>query len=235
MEAKVSPREVAVNYILEKIKQKEFSEGDKLTNERALAEELGISRVSLREAICILGTMGILETRQGGGTYVCGYKPHMIGNIIQTYGLFDRSLIEEVFEARSLIEADAAKLAALNRTGEDLLHLEKALINHEMTLALYEQKKVDEKEMMRCDGEVHLGIAAASHNNFIVQMIETLRYVTAKQDYFSKENTINHNHFKESAIMHRKIFNAIENKEVDKAHQLMQEHISQVRSAIKNS
>nr|WP_302597978.1 FCD domain-containing protein [uncultured Cellulosilyticum sp.] len=233
MDTKMSSREIAVRYILDKIKQKEFKEGDKLTNERALSEELGISRVSLREAICTLGAMGILETRQGGGTYISGYKPQIIGKIIQTYGLFDRSLIEEVFEARSLIEADAARLAARNRTKEDLLHLEKALIHHEMTLVLYEQKKVDAKEMMKCDGEVHLGIAASSHNNFMVQMIESMRHVTETQDYFSEENTVNHNHFKESAIMHRKVFEAIERQEADEAYRLMAQHINEVRLAIK--
>ena len=60
--------------------------------------------------------------------------------------------------------------------------------------------------MMELDTEIHLGIAASSHNNFILEIVKSIRYVTLQQDYYSEQYTLDHEHFKRSSIMHREIF-----------------------------
>lgn len=70
MDLKQSARDLAIEYLLQEIKKGNLKAGDKLLNERKLSENLGISRVPLREAICTLSTLGILEAHQGDGTYV---------------------------------------------------------------------------------------------------------------------------------------------------------------------
>ena len=84
----------------------------------------------------------------------------LYANIIKKYGIFDRSMVDEVFEARSLFEADAARLAARNHTEDDLVKLEQALNKHEIALTDYYEGKLKDKDMMELDTEIHLGIAA---------------------------------------------------------------------------
>lgn len=232
LKTKQNTREMVMEYILTKIKNGELKSGDKLTNERELSEKLGVSRVPIREAICALSTIGILEARQGNGTYVSAYNPSVIGKMIQTYSLFNRSLIEEIFEARVILEADAARLAAMNRTEDDLQVMEAALQRHEETILLYYQKEVDVEVMMERDAEIHLGIAASSHNNFFLQIIDTIRYISSSRHIFSEKYTLNPDHFKESAVCHRKIYEAIRKQDGNAAYQMMHDHIMQVRGAL---
>ncbi len=123
-------------------------------------------------------------------------------------------MVDEVFEARSLFEADAAKLAAQNRTSQDLEHLQEALSEHENALSLYYEGKISSENMMTYDHNIHLGIAASTHNNFILQIIEAIRHVTLEHEFFLANNSHeNKQHFKESVIFHRDIVHAIEQKD----------------------
>lgn len=232
MDLKQSARDLAIEYLLQEIKKGNLKAGDKLLNERKLSENLGISRVPLREAICTLSTLGILEAHQGDGTYVSDSYSEIFSNIIKKYGIFDRSMVDEVFEARSLFEADAARLAARNHTEDDLVKLEQALKKHENALTDYYEGNLKDKDMMELDTEIHLGIAASSHNNFILEIVKSIRYVTLQQDYFSEQYTLDHEHFKRSSIMHREIFNSIKEKNEDLAYKKMQEHINEIRLAL---
>ena len=141
-------------------------------------------------------------------------------------------MVDEVFEARCLFEADAAKLAAQNRTFQDLNRLKEALIQHENALPLYYDGEISAEHMMEYDNEIHLGIAASTHNNFILQIIEAIRHVTLEQGFFTEQFTLNKLHFKESMVLHGEIVNAIESQNAEKAYQKMQEHIMQIRSAL---
>lgn len=232
MAQKQSARDLAIDYLLQEIRCENLRAGDKLLNERILSKKLGISRVPLREAICTLSTLGILEAHQGSGTYVSEHNSGVFSNIIKKYGIFHRSMAEEVFEARILFEADAARLAAENRTLADLDRLQESLEKHEKALPLYYEGQISADCMMEYDSEIHLGIAASTHNNFILQIVEAIRHVTMEQDFFSEHHTLNHQHFKESRILHREIAEAIERKDADQAYKKMQEHIRQVRSAL---
>lgn len=232
MEEKKSAREVAINYFLDEIKYGNLKPGDKILNERKLSEKLGISRIPLREAISTLSTLGILEAYQGNGTYVSVNSNGILASIIRKYGIFNRSMIDEVFEARILFEADAAMLAAKNRTDDNLRDLKEALSQHENALASYFEGKTTAKQMMEYDNKIHLAIAVCAHNNFILQITEAIRYVTMEHGFFNGEFTINREHFKQSATIHREIATAIEKQNSEEAYRKMQEHIKQISSAL---
>lgn len=232
MEEKKSAREIAISHFLDEIRCKNLKPGDKILNERKLSERLGISRIPLREAISTLSTLGILEARQGDGTYVSADSNGALGNIIKKYSLFNRSMIDEIFEARSLFEPDAAMLAAKNRTAEDLKKLKEALVQHENALELYLEEKITPEKMMEYDNKIHLCIALCANNNFIFQITEAIRYVTTEHGFFNGEFTIDKQHFKQSAILHREITEAIEKQDIQKAYKKMQEHINQISYAL---
>ena len=80
-----STSQLIVDKILEQIENGELVCGDKLPPEREMAEMYGVSRVPLREAICALSIMGIIESRQGGGNYITGFKPGVYQKIFHFF------------------------------------------------------------------------------------------------------------------------------------------------------
>lgn len=232
MKEKMNSRDIAINYLLEEIRCGNLAPGDKIMTERKLSEKLGISRVPIREAISTLSTVGILDARQGDGTFVKDYNLSALSDIVKTYSVLDPFIVEEVFEARTYFEADAAMLAAQNRYEEDIATLEEALREHEAALDEYYSGKITEEEMMQYDEGVHFAIASATHNHFMFQMIQITRDTTVKYQIFSKENTIDNNHFRESAVIHRKIVEAIIDNDSKRAYDLMRQHIINIKKAV---
>ena len=109
-----------IDHILGQIESGELKPGDKLLNERDFAEQLGISRVPLREAMCALTALGILTTRQGDGTFVNHFNEGMLGRILYIYTILDEISSGDLMELRIALEAGTAAAAAARRTDEDL-------------------------------------------------------------------------------------------------------------------
>lgn len=101
-----------------------LSRGDRLPSERDLAEQLGTSRASVKQALVVLEVQGLVETRHGGGTF-------LLQNELSTESveeLLDRQArLPHVMEARAGLECQLAELAAQRRTEDDLLEMEAAL------------------------------------------------------------------------------------------------------------
>ena len=107
--------EQAANQILDMILiEKRFQTGDKLPNEMELAQELGISRVTLREAIRILCTRGIVEIQRGRGTFVTSIEPTANFSSLENIPMSNRELLE----IRLMAEPPAAYYAAKRATPE---------------------------------------------------------------------------------------------------------------------
>lgn len=136
-----------------------FSIGDKLPNEIDLAGELGVSRSTLREAIKILTTNGILEIKRGKGTFVTA------NTVIDSGDLSDiASGLDDLFEMRLMFEPDCAFLAAQRATDEEIdiicyygNEIEKKILSGEDRT--YEEQKF------------HESIANATHNSFVKQFM----------------------------------------------------------------
>jgi DNA-binding FadR family transcriptional regulator len=98
--------------------------GDKLPSERDLAERLGVSRASIKQAIVVLEVQGLLESRHGGGTYLRSDQLDVepVDELVAR-----RSRLPEVLEAREALETKLAELAAQRRTRTDLAAIDAAL------------------------------------------------------------------------------------------------------------
>src|SRR5579859_4355719 len=106
----------------------EYAVGDKLPPERKLAEELGVNRASLREAIKALEHLGLVKTRQGDGTRVLDFMQtagiELVSHLIPGEGAPDVEIIRDVLEFRRWFGRECARLAAERATPEDLRRLE---------------------------------------------------------------------------------------------------------------
>lgn len=136
-----------------------FSVGDKLPNENDLAGELGVSRSTLREAIKILTTHGMLEIQRGRGTFVTA------NTIINSDNLTDiASGLDDLFEMRLMFEPDCAYLAAERATDEEI-----------ETICYYgekiEKKILSGEDRTFEEQKFHESIANATHNSFVKQFM----------------------------------------------------------------
>jgi DNA-binding FadR family transcriptional regulator len=135
-----------------------FPPGSRLPGERELAERLGVSRVTIREAEIALQAMGRLQIKTGSGVYVSEQRPADLTELPKVSAF-------EVTEARLLFEAEAAALAAQHITDEEIETLGK-LIDQMRTSVGEDADKADE--------EFHRTIAVASKNSAILHTIQSL-------------------------------------------------------------
>ena len=160
-----------------------FKVGDKLPNENDFANELGISRATLREAIRILTLGGILEIRRGKGTFVTS------NTFIETGDLGEISSgLDDLFEMRLMFEPDCAYYAAQRATDEEIEIICKYGEAVEQKILSGEDKTYEEQKF-------HESIANATHNAFVKQFMPIIFnaikkgvLVMQKDDNVSKDN-----------------------------------------------
>lgn len=138
-----------------------YPPGSRLLGERELAERFGVSRVTVREAEIVLQALGYINIKTGSGVYVLDPSEK------KDSGLPNVSAFE-LTEARLLFESEAASLAALHISDEELAHLDELI--HQIA---YDDPN-DEEVSKDADRQFHLAVAAASGNAAVKYIIETL-------------------------------------------------------------
>lgn len=139
--------------------------GDKLPPERILADEFGVGRSSMREALRMVEANGLLRTDHGIGVFVISDKKHVRGP--SDMRLSGNYTVSNLFEVRLALECEAAALAAKQITEEDRQKL----------LGILERAAVpgiSDEEFVQLDGELHRGISAASGNPLLLDLTESI-------------------------------------------------------------
>ena len=138
--------------------------GDRLPAEPELAAALGVGRSTVREAVRVLVHAGLLETRQGSGTFVRSRR---------ATGPWDarvrRAATLDVFEVRQALEARAATLAAARRTEEDLARLDATLARRQELRAKGRSPTVNPL-FVAADLAFHQAVVAAAHNPLLAEL-----------------------------------------------------------------
>jgi DNA-binding FadR family transcriptional regulator len=149
-----------------------FAPGDKLPPERRLAEELGVNRASLREAIKALEQMGLVKTRQGDGTRVLDFMRtagvELVSHLIPVDGQPSPEVLADVLEFRRFFGREVARLAAERATPEDEQRL----------AALCERAadpSVDAEALLRLDFEIYVELTRIGRNRVFQLLINTIR------------------------------------------------------------
>src|SRR5438552_8607530 len=157
----------AILKIKELIVDGEFAPGSKLPKERELAERLGLSRNSLREAVRALTLIGVLEPRVGDGTYVTSLEPELLltgmGFISD---LLTGSTLLELHQVRRILEPVATALAATRLEDADFVALERCLADMDAAETT--------QAFIAADEEFHRIIVMASGNSTLASLIQNL-------------------------------------------------------------
>ncbi|MHA2890478.1 FadR/GntR family transcriptional regulator [Bacillus cereus] len=140
--------------------------GTKLPSEQELVEKLGVSRNTIREAMKALVHIGLLEVKQGDGTYV----RNSTGFNISFQRRLKKEKIEEILEVRYALEMQATKLAVMKRTDKDIQLLQECL--RKRNLARKEGKDI--ALFIQKDAEFHMAVVGASHNQILVDLYKSI-------------------------------------------------------------
>jgi GntR family transcriptional regulator, transcriptional repressor for pyruvate dehydrogenase complex len=173
-----SQSEVVVDGIKAMIISGRLSAGSRLPVEKDLAEELEVSRGSLREGVRALVLMGVLETRQGAGTYVTALDPAtLLGPLAVLVDLQRSGNMVDLMTVRRVLEVEAAGRAALRISDAELAEADDVLAQME---AMIKQDVVDHDAVMEADVAFHRVIANASGNPTLSALIEGLASRTVR-------------------------------------------------------
>jgi DNA-binding FadR family transcriptional regulator len=155
-----------------------LSAGSRLPVEKDLAEELRVSRGSLREGVRALVLMGVLETRQGDGTYVTALDPAtLLGPLAVLVDLQRPGNVIDLMSVRRVLEVEAAGRAALRISDAELSAAADILSGMETMIA---QEDVDHQAVMEADVTFHRIISRASGNPTLCALIEGLASRTVR-------------------------------------------------------
>lgn len=198
--------------------------GQALPSERRLTEKLGVSRTAGREGMKLLHARGIIDTTHGKGSFVASLTPQRaITPMMHLLGSQPRTLYD-LFEVRGMLEAEAARLAALRGTPADFILIRRRY--EEMTAA--DAQDLDPAARAKLDHAFHLAICEASHNPVLVNTLQSLTDLLLSSVFASVNNLYHREPLKKQIDrQHARLYNAVTGRLPDQARKAASEHIRQ--------
>lgn len=210
------------HYIENKIMSREWTPGMKITSENQLSEELGVSRMSVREAIEKMVALNILTRKPGEGTFVDELSSSMYINKLLSMVLLEEDNLIDLLEFRKTLEVDSAMLCA-ERCDEDTLKLLDQCYDN-----MCRHKDIS-SEFVNFDFEFHDLIVKGTGNSIIIKVNSILSDVWRFQQKKINKYLGSSGGIKE----HKKILEAIKNKDVEISGIYMKRHIERIIDDVK--
>ncbi|WP_020657552.1 FadR/GntR family transcriptional regulator [Amycolatopsis benzoatilytica] len=191
-----------IDQLREAVSAGEWPIGHRIPTEPVLSAQLGVGRNTVREAVRALAHTGILEVRQGDGTYV-----RATSEVSGAIRRLCSTELREVLHVRRLLEVEGARLAATARTDEDLAELR----------GLLDQRDADweaglRDEFARNDAEFHLAVVRCGHNGLLLELYRGLMEAITASVASTSDNPEH-----AEMIRHRDLVEAIEARDADRA------------------
>ncbi len=226
----VNPKKISdqvFDQLRELITRGEIKPGDQLMTERELSSAMNVSRTSIRNAITRLVTIGLLENRQGQGTFVRTPDPQ--GKNPLAAAMTGQNIrLEDLLEVRLGLECNAAALAASRAVDEDIRFMEKSI--EEMEIEIREGRTGAE-----ADVSFHMAIAYATKNPVQIYLMRSfydlLFYGIKENLYYLYQNS---ERIASIQRQHSEIFHAIRSHDQAQSYSAMKDHIIYVLEFYKN-
>ncbi|GAB3213190.1 FadR/GntR family transcriptional regulator [Marinactinospora thermotolerans] len=182
----------------------EWTVGDRIPTETELSEQLEVGRNTVREAVRALAHAGLLEIRQGAGTFVRASSE--LGGALRRR--LERSRLLENLEVRRALELEAARLAALRHTEDDIAEIEAALAQRDTAWA-----QRDMAAFVEADFSFHRAVVKATHNSLLIELYDDIAQVV----YDSIAHTAYGEPDQEEGMNHANLSRAIRDGDPDRA------------------
>ena len=207
---------------IERLILKRLQPGDKLPSERELAETLGVSRSSIRDAIRSLELMGLVAPRQGAGTIVLEISTDSLVNPLAKTLKRKAELVGELLDFRKMLEPPLAARAAMRASTDEISEMEEILERQQRKMRVGENTVAE-------DTEFHYTIALASGNSVVFKVLDTLMDLLRD----TRERSLQvEGRAQKSLAGHRKILSAIKRHDAEEAKAAMRRHIEDVEEIV---
>ncbi len=204
-----------------------LKQGDKLPSQDRLAEQFGLSRNTIREAINRLTMIGLLSARQGVGTIINISSPSGYIASLSDHLLLQPSTVREFMEARVIIEMSTVRLAVMRADETALAELEENVRKQKEAI-----RTGNVEEFIKHDVEFHFSLARASGNKVLVQFLGA---VTDLMRRFIEEVCLLPRATRNAVSFHRDILKFIRARDADAAERKLIEHLTDVVKNIEKS
>jgi GntR family transcriptional repressor for pyruvate dehydrogenase complex len=214
--SRVTLGEQVTQQLAGQISEGRWRPGDKLPSEGELCATLGIGRSTLREALKSLAFVGMVQMRPGEGTYVLNGTQPLVDRLRGHGVLKTEKELQDVGEARLILETELAALAAERLDPADLAKLEEILAQMKQSLG------GEGREYAALDVEFHLAVAKCSKNQLLHELLTPIRGVL--QEFIAKSQELPgitleaHEH-------HTRILAALRQRNPEKARRAMRAHL----------
>ncbi|MEK4065846.1 FadR/GntR family transcriptional regulator [Peribacillus sp. FSL R5-0717] len=227
---KIKPKKIyeeVSDELYEMIRSGSLKPGEQLDSIQQLAENFQVGRPAIREALSALSSMGLIEIKQGEGTFVKTFDPAIMNHPLSAALLMDQDNIKHLLEVRKILESGTAEVAAKKRTEENLIELKDMLFNME--------KVSDDEELSdKADISFHVAVANASQNELLITlmnhvselMTEKMRDIR-RAALYSEEMTL-----KQLYQQHVRIYDAIVAQDEAGARSAMLFHLQSVEESL---
>jgi GntR family transcriptional repressor for pyruvate dehydrogenase complex len=213
--------ELVAERLLDQIRDGHLTPGDVLPPERELVQSYGVGRSSVREALRMLESRGLIESR-GDGAFAVSNLRNPFNRSLDLLLRIDQASYANLFEVRRILEGEAAALAASRRTAADLRAMEAVVEDMDDGLS-------SEQRFINADLAFHMAIAAASGNPVLVHLMHAIRELLQRS--LSSSYHIPGSP-ERAVVMHRLILEAVAERRPEDARQRMQEHVARVERDI---
>lgn len=212
--------------IIDRVKSGELSPGDRLDSVEKLAENHGVSRSAIREALSGLRAMGLVEMRQGEGTFITSFDATAFSLPVATALIMQKEDIKELTIVRRILEVGTVVQATKEHTPEDIIRLEKSL-------QLMKDAQGEGELGERADLEFHMDIARATHNKMLINLVSSVSDITLESMRETRRILLYSDEGMSRLYQeHLRIFEAIKNRDEKLAEQEMRNHLLAVESVL---
>jgi GntR family transcriptional regulator, transcriptional repressor for pyruvate dehydrogenase complex len=219
-----------VNALTEQIRSGRLQAGNKLPTEAAIMKDFGVSRTVVREAISRLQASGWVDTRHGIGTFVLTQSDHPAFRISPEQMGTLREVIA-LLEFRISVETEAAALAAMRRTPDNLVEMKSAL-------SAFSSAIEEGRDAVSADHQFHQAIARATHNRHFTDLMNSLGagvIPRARISSILSTDPERQNYLRRVNQEHESIYNAVAEQDVEAARAAMRTHLANSRERLRKS
>jgi GntR family transcriptional repressor for pyruvate dehydrogenase complex len=218
--------EQIVRQIEESVQKGTLKEGDQLPAERELAQQFGVSRTAVREAIKALHEKGLVDAFPGRGTFITsGQSNSMRQSLDRILKSGQADGAAHLVEIREILESEIAALAAVRADEEDLATMREAV-------AVMDNAGQDADAYIEADLDFHLALAEAAANPFVLSLIDSIVGLLREQrlrTFYVDGGPVR------GQVHHKRILAAVQCRDEQGAREAMQAHLRQVAEDSSNS
>lgn len=203
----------------------ELRPGDRIPSERSLTQILGVGRGAVREALKSLTLLGLLEVRQGDGTYLSSTNSSLLPRIVEWGIMLGEQHILDLVEARQEIEISLAGMAAARRTEEDVERLDVAL-------RAMQDRAGDRDAYIEADVNFHMVVADISRNTVLAGVLNSIRSLLR---VWTTRVVVDKASVRDSLALHPPVYAAIRDGDPAAARAAMTHHMERATARLRKT